>query len=143
MLIFQNTAIAGCFSLMLGSVKYVALATQHTKRWSKIRLFCKCSEETGGKVCVMAIVKMLIEDYKLLKGFKIWCVFAISLKKTRCLLTFLEIFSYLCGQKREDQHCFKELYLSINRIDGIFLVQTLDGSHHGATLWRKCGDEGL
>ena len=75
--------------------------------------FSKLEADLREKVCVMAIAKMLIEDYKLLKDFKIWYVFAFSLKKRRLLLTCLEIFSYLCGQKREDQHCFKELHLAL------------------------------
>ena len=43
--------------------------------------FSKLEADLREKVCVMAIAKMLIEDYKLLKDFKIWHVFAFSLKK--------------------------------------------------------------
>ena len=92
-----------------------------------------------------AVQKSWHEQTKPLKDFKNWLIWRLCAKKSFLFLTCLENFSYLCGLKREDQHCFEEEYFCINRIYGIFLVQTHDDSRSdapprwwgdGVWLWR-------
>ena len=47
------------------------------------------------------------------------------------------------NRHRKHNNNKKDFSNNTNRIDDIFLVQTLDGSHHKVLLWRKCDDEGL